>query len=272
VRFVRLPVVVNEVGVGQGKALAMLSSATEESILKPMVKVRCPECGQHEGTFKRKSEVPEEYISCFSCGAEFRMDNTTHWEVVYRIEDEVRHDFFRNIGERLRTFTDSAKNLPATYFQSEFRHLKSLDGIESPQERGRYFDHFVALLFAQIDGVEVTVKEILPRGEIDVFVDLVEGPEWLHRQVGNVTLVENKWEKTPIRQSEISNFHDKGEDVALRTNCNSIYFVSMSGFTEGASRELTERNSPNIISLEQENIEKMVENGSTEGVLRQNLI
>jgi ribosomal protein S27E len=272
VRFIRLPVVVEEIGVDQGRALAMLSSATEEGILKAYIKVRCPECGQHEDTFESKSEVPKENVTCFSCDANFEIDDTTYWEVVYQLRDDVDHDFFQNVGERLRTFTDSSKDLPSRYFKKEFNRLKNLDGVETPQERGRYFDHFVGLLFAQIPGVRVTVKDILPRGEVDVFVDFVDGPDWLLQQVGNVTLIENKWEATPVGQSEISNFHDKGEDMALRTDCNTVYFVSMSGFTEGASRELIERRSPNIVGLQRKDIVQMVEEGSIESVLRHNVV
>lgn len=272
VRTIRLPDLIAATGMSEGRALAAVSTLCDEGFLQAKLQVRCPKCDTHEGTYITKSELPNETITCFVCGYDYSIDAESGLEVVYDIQGSVNEDFFRDLKVRLMTFVDSASNLPPSYFQQEFERLYRMEGLTDESERGRMFDYFIGLLFIQIEGVTVTVKESVPRGEVDVFVDCINAPEWLHRVVGNVVLVENKWEATPIGQSDIRNFHDKAEDICQRTMSNLGYFISMSGYTTQAKRELEERNAPNIVPFDRDDTKEMVEEGSAESKIRENVV
>lgn len=269
---IRLPDLIQDTGLDRGLALAAVSALCDQGQLQAKIQIRCPECDAHEETYSRKSAVPDETITCFVCSYSYSSGDRRSWEVVYDIQGGLDEDFFRDLRARLTSFADAARDLPPSYFQQEFKRLDQMEGIADEAERGRLFDYFIGLLFIQVGGVEAAVKEDIPRGEIDVFVDCVDAPDWLNRMLGNVALVENKWESNPIGQSEIINFHDKAEDISLRTSSHLGYFISMSGFTEDARAEIEERRSPNIIAFDREDTEDMVKEGTVESKLRENVI
>lgn len=270
VESIQLPQLRAETSLTRGESLAVLSILSDEGVLKPVVEVRCPYCDTHHGEYESKSDVPSKLKNCITCNEQIDLNSQTNWAVVYKIEGELSDDFFRSVKERLKTFVDSASSLPSNYFQREYQRLESLDGVADESERGRLFDYFIGLLFIQIDGVTATVKKNEPRGEVDVMIDCIDAPDWLRQLVGNVALIENKWEAEAVGQSEIVNFHSKAENISLRTTSNLSYFISMSGFTEGAVNELRESTSPNIIPFDREEVIEMIECGSPETHLRDN--
>lgn len=263
--------IVRNTPLSRSAALAVLTYLCNEEVLQAKVKVRCPECDQHEGTYSRQSAVPDESVQCF-CGNEFQSSRQASWEVVYSISEEANPDFFRTISERLRIYTDFEVDLQPSYFTREYQRLRDLEGISNANQRGQLFDYLIGLLFAQIDGVSVAVKKRIPKGEIDVFVDCIEGPQWLQRIVGNAALVENKWESNPVGQSEIQNFYTKAKDISERTPSNLGYFISMSGFTEDAIKELEGCTNPNIIYYTTDEVEDMIERSNPSEILRNSII
>lgn len=269
---IRLPDLIRATGIDRGKAIAAVTALSEEGKLRAKIQIRCPECDAHEATYSRKSAVPDESITCFSCGHTYSSSERGSWEVVYSISGEVDVDFFRDLKVRLKTFVESGHDLPPSYFKQEFERLDNMEEITDESERGRLFDYFVGLLFVQVDGLEVIVKESIPKGEIDVFIECGEAPDWIYRILGNVALVENKWEAGRIGQSEVNNFHDKAEDISLRTRSNLGYFISINGFTTDAENEINNRTAPNIIAFDRGDIEEMVEKGSAKEKIRNNVI
>lgn len=111
-------------------------------------------------------------------------------------------------------------------------------------------------------------------GEIDVFVTCLHSPDWLHRAVGEATLLENKWKANPIETSEISVFHDK---VKMATaNCKVCYLVSMSGFTSkrniGAKQLIQSKEDPKMVGWTEEDILEMISDGTPEYLIRDSLM
>ncbi|MFC7238916.1 hypothetical protein ACFQS4_11885 [Saliphagus sp. GCM10025317] len=153
------------------------------------------------------------------------------------------------------------------YFETKFSELESLDNSAT---RGRYFDYFVGLLFNQLPGVDVVIGREVATGEVDVFVTCLDAPEWLHRLVGDATLLENKWRGDATGTNDISVFHDK---VGMATvSCKVCYFISMGGFTSsrniGAEQLIQSKRDPKMVGLTREDVEQMVEEGSPESLLR----
>ncbi|WP_424016286.1 hypothetical protein ACOZ4N_01275 (plasmid) [Halorientalis pallida] len=169
------------------------------------------------------------------------------------------------------TFVDSAKNLRPDYFQEKFSELESIDDSAT---RGRYFDYFVGLLFNQLPDVDVVIGREVSTGEIDVFVACLDAPDWVHRLVGDATLLENKWRESPTGTDDISVFHDK---VSMATaSCKVCYFVSMGGFTSernmGAEQLIQSKSDPKMVGWVREDVEEMVRDGSPEGLLRSHVM
>lgn len=265
--YVRLPIVARESDVDEQTALDVLTYLCDEGIIQAKLKVRCPECNsQHGGVFDRQSDVPDKTEHCM-CGAQFEMDNKRNWEVVYEIPDED-FDFFLDVHDRLRRFQESARNLTPTYFQNEFEELTELG---DPHARGRYFDHFVGLLFCQLDGVSVQVKDNRSEGEVDVVVSCYDS-EWLYRIIGNATVIENKWQADGATQGDANQFKAKAEEVAGRTLCRTTYFVSVEGFTSDAEESLSRTQDPVIVMFDREDIQQMIEDGSPESAIKTNVL
>ena len=111
-------------------------------------------------------------------------------------------------------------------------------------------------------------------GEIDVFVACLDAPSWLHRLVGDATLLENKWRESPTGTDDISVFHDK---VSMATaSCKVCYFVSMGGFTSerriGAEQLVQSKTDPKMVGWDREDVEKIVSDGSPEELLRSHMM
>jgi hypothetical protein len=162
-------------------------------------------------------------------------------------------------------------NLSPEYFQKKFSELESIDDSAT---RGRYFDYFIGLLFNQLPDVDVVIGREVATGEIDVFVACLDAPSWLHRLVGDATLLENKWRESPTGTDEISVFHDK---VSVATaSCKVCYFVSMSGFTSernmGAEQLIQSKTDPKMVGWDRGDVKEMIREGSPEELLRSDIM
>lgn len=178
---------------------------------------------------------------------------------------------FSDLRLEFETFIESSSDLSPEYFATKFSELEELN---DKAERGRYFDYFVGLLFNQLPGVQVWIGREVSTGEVDVFVTCLDAPNWLHRLVGEATLVENKWRENPTGTDDISVFHDK---VSMATaSCKVCYFISMAGFTSsrniGAEQLIQSKTDPKMVGLDRENVEQMIEEGSPESLLRENVL
>lgn len=199
------------------------------------------------------------------------MSSKRCWEVIYEVTSDPG-DFFRDSGIGISWFLDECYDLSPEYFKKELKHLREMD---NPHRRGREFDTFVGLLFQQLDGVEVRIKQAGNSGEVDVHLVCLNAPEWIVRTVGSHTLIENKWEKDPIQKSAISVFHAKAEEIV---SCNLVYFASMSGFSRGRGKTLgalsilRSKKDPRIIDLWEDDINEMVGAGTPESLLRERLL
>ncbi|WP_380679923.1 hypothetical protein [Salinigranum sp. GCM10025319] len=136
------------------------------------------------------------------------------------------------------------------------------------QERGRIFDYFIALLFAQIEDVECVAKRDMQRGEVDVLADFTDASQRLHRLTGNFVPIENKWENSATKQREIHIHHRKAEWISLQSSCLVSCFVSMAGFTSDAEQEITHCQNPKMIALVHEDIDYLVNAQSVGDALR----
>ena len=244
-------------------AQAVFSELCNDGVLQAKVEVRCPNCDTHHGTYERQSAVPNEQQHCFACDNHFAMNNTSYWEVIYVIVDGSA-DFFPADDWHLQRYLESEKDLSSEFFQDELARLRKMD--DQPQKRGRQFDYFVGLLFHQLEGTTVDVKVSTKTGEIDVYVSCRNAPEWLLRLVGHGTVLENKWQQSPVEKSEIGNFHSKAQDLAFP--CYIAYFISMSGFSTrngaqiGAAATLRSCENPRLVDLVEEDVMEMVNDGS----------
>lgn len=249
----------------------VFSELTGSGVLQAKIQIRCPQCNSQHGIYRRKSEVPAGEERCFNCENEFLYQNSRSWEVIYAIAEDPG-DFFQNRKEIVKHFVEGAKNLSPSFFRDEFERLEALD---NPQERGRQLDGFVGLLFQQIPNVNVRLKGSTETGEVDVYMECLEAEKWIQGIVGSHTMIENKWEKTPVETSEISTFRQKTLDVHA---CEAAYFLSMSGYTRGektqtgALHTLRSYTDPKMIDLWEENLMEMIEEGSPEKTLRHRMI
>lgn len=252
-----------ETDVDIATAQTVFSELTKEGALQAKIEVRCPYCDTHHGTYDRQSAVPTGEQHCFVCDNEFKTSRQSHWEVIYEIADPSA-DFFPGGDWHLQRYLESESDLPSSFFRDELDRLRSMD--EQPQERGRQFDYFIGLLFHQLDGTIVSVKDETKTGEVDVYVSCRTAPDWLVRLVGHGTVLENKWQQNPVQKAEVDNFHSKAQDVA--PPCYIAYFVSMSGFSTGDSAQTgalaTLRNceDPRIVDLTESDVVDMVNEGN----------
>ena len=263
-KYIRPTVAARDAEIPERHALAILSHLTNDGALEAKLKVRCPSCGaSHGGIYDTRSAVPEKTQECM-CGESFDQSNESNWFVVYEIVGETS-DFFLNVGERLRLFSESALNLSPSSFREQFIELRDM---ESKKIRGQKFDYFVALLFAQLDG-----STVLPRytggssGEIDVYINFAKSEDWLVRSLGVASLVENKWSSSKTSQSDVNAFESKVSEASKRQNTKIAFLLSMSGFTSDALESLDKDNTPRIVPLRQSDLEDMIDSGTAKPVI-----
>ena len=191
--------------------------------------------------------------------------------MIYEIAEDAG-DFFRSTSRRLSYYADDARELPASFFQSELEWFKNRN---DPQQRGRDFDILMGLLFQQLDGVKVRLKGSTDTGEVDVYLDCLEAPNRICRLMGSHTIVENKWQKNSVQTKEISGFREKTTDIGA---CKAAYFISMSGFSRGTGKDigalaqLRQYENPRMIDLWQDDVEDMIRRGNPEETLRSRMM
>ncbi|ELY92375.1 hypothetical protein C483_07968 [Natrialba hulunbeirensis JCM 10989] len=208
---------------------------------------------------------------CFNCQNEFQLNRERNWEVIYKVTDE-EDDFFPRDFTNLLKYSEEGKKESTKFFQHELEKLRNMD---NPQRRGKIFDHFVGLLFHQIDGLEVRIQPEGDSGETDVHIVCINGPSWFSTTCGTHTMIENKWEKHPIQKGPVHKFYGK---ISSNHSCERAYFLSMSGFSNGnrsnigAHTVLKKFQDPEIVDLWEEDLQKMVDDGNPSRVLRQKLV
>jgi hypothetical protein len=263
--FVRHNIAAREADIPKKHVLSVFSVLCDEGILEAKIKITCPNCASsHGGVYSRQSDVPEQTKSCF-CGEEFRMGERSNWEVVYELPDgEV--DFFRSFDESLKIFSEEAYSVSTEYIERKYEQLKSMD---NPSYRGQLFDHFVGILFLQIEGVHAISRyPHADSGEIDVYINLASAPDYLSRTIGCASLVENKWENKPAKLGYYNKFQPKVEEVDKRHGTNIAFFISMNGFKSTVEEKLNQSENPRTIGLTREDIEIMIDEGTAEPILR----
>lgn len=264
-KYVRHDIAAREVDIPERHVLSAFSLLCDEDILQAKLKVRCPGCSaSHGGVFERQSDVPEEQKRCF-CGEDFQMHNRSNWEVVYELpQSDI--DFFLKFDDSLKTFSDEAYDVSREYISNKFNRLVEMD---RPAYRGQLFDHFIAILFLQIDGVHAIPRyPHSEKGEIDVLMNLSNAPDWMFRSLGLASLVENKWEKTAAAQPDYNAFESKVTEIDSKHEVRKALFISMSGFKSSLDNNLGSGPSPIIIGLSKEHVEEMVSDGTAENVVR----
>jgi hypothetical protein len=178
-------------------------------------------------------------------------------------------DFFPADNWHLQRYVESERHCSSSFFTDELERFRNM---ENPQKRGREFDRLMGLLFQQLPGVEIRLKQHGESGEVDVHMSCLEAPDWLYRLTGASTVIENKWEKDPIEKGEVIDFRAKSCDLP---DCNLSYFVSMSGFSTGgrtrtgAISKLRGYENPKMVDFWEEDVEEMVEHGTPKRVLRE---
>ena len=245
----------------------LFSELVNEGVLQAKIEVRCPHCDTHHGTFERQSLVPENQKHCFVCGNKFKMEDQLHWEVIYEIVDPSA-DFFPGDDWHLKRYLESEKNLTSSFFQSEFERLRNMN--DRPQERGRQFDYFMGLLFHQLEGTKVSVKDSTRTGEVDVYVSARRSPDWLTGLIGQGTILENKWQQNSVQVGEVDNFHTKAQDLAFP--CYIAYFVSINGFSKGGTGALAKVQAcddPRLVDFTEDDVIEMVDHGTPKTKLQE---
>jgi len=264
--YVRHDLAAREADIPKRHALTAFSLLCDEEVLKAKVKVRCPNCASsHGGVFSRQSDVPEETRRCM-CGEEFEMVFEGNWEVVYELPgDDI--DFFLKPDESLKIFSEEAYDVSQKYVRDKFASLESMD---DKSYRGQLFDHFIGILFLQIDGIHaITRYPHSKRGEIDVLIDLSSAPDDLFRMIGHASLVENKWQKYKSEISDYNAFESKVAEINRRHEVKVVFFISMAGYKSSFDGVLDDDTTPRIIGWTREHVERMVEAGTAEPVLRE---
>ena len=122
------------------------------------------------------------------------------------------------------------------------RRLRRLDGY-TPQDRGRRLNHFIAELL-QCWGIDA-VASIRGSGEVDVGFELA----------GKHFIVEAKWEREPIGTGPIAKLQKR---LRQRLSGTIGLFISMSGFSDEALRDLKEGEQLGVLLLSQEHFEAML--------------
>ncbi|MBX0305237.1 hypothetical protein [Haloarcula salinisoli] len=264
-KYVRHDLAAREADIPETHVLTAFTFLCDEDILQAKLKVRCPNCASsHGGVFEKQSNVPDEVERCM-CGEEFSMGKKANWEVVYEIP-EGGVDFFLSFDESLKVFSEQAYDVSKSYLEKKYRQLEEM---ENASYRGQLFDHFIGILFIQIEGVHAISRyPHAKRGEIDVLVNLAEAPDWLFRTLGHATLVENKWQKEPAELSDFDSFESKVNEIDRMHGVKQAFFISMNGFKSSYDDVLDNDDAPRIIGFTREEVEEMVSNGSAESVLR----
>jgi hypothetical protein len=265
-RYVRHDIAAREASVPEQHALTVFSVLCDEGALQAKLKVRCPECASSHGrVFTRQSAVPNEIQRCM-CGEEFDMGDQANWEVVYEITEDD-HDFFLDLDDSLKTFSDEAFNVSQSYVEDKYERLEAM---ENASYRGQLFDHFIAILFLQIEGVHAIPRyPNAKRGEIDVLINLTAAPDYLVRSLGHATLVENKWQSERADISDYDAFESKVREINRRHEVKIAFFVSMAGYKSSFDEVLNQDESPRTVGLGREHVEQMVDAGTAEPVIQE---
>jgi predicted Zn finger-like uncharacterized protein len=264
--------VARQSGLDEATTQVILSELCSTEILKAKIQIRCPHCRTQYGIFARKSAVPNDTKHCFDCGNSFGIGNERSWEVIYEVAN-APGDFFQSRKEYMMYFVDEEKEQPPNFFINELNQFKEMDNA---RRRGREFDYLMGILFQQLPGVDVRLKETgSAPGEVDAHVVCIDQGNWVYRLLGRHTIVENKWEKDPVETSAISIFRGKTRRLS---DCNTTYIASMSGFSRGGRKQtgaLTEirgYSNPKMIDIWRDDIEQMMNDGTPEPLLRERLL
>jgi len=263
--YVRHDITAREIDIPEEHVLTAFTLLCDEEILHAKLKIRCPDCAtSHGGVFSRQSAVPDETRRCM-CGEQFEMNFKGNWEVVYELPGEDI-DFFLNFDESLKTFAEEAFDVSQRYIEEKF---ELLDSMEDKSYRGQLFDHFIGILFLQIDGVIAIPRyPKAKRGEIDVLINLASAPDALFRTIGHASLIENKWKKDEASISDYDAFESKVGEINSRQEVKVAFFISMNGYKSSFDNVLNEDTTPRVIGWTREHVERMVEAGTAEPVLR----
>ena len=131
----------------------------------------------------------------------------------------------------------------------KLRHLiKEYEGLcrlqgHTPQTRGQRLNHFIAELL-QCWGIDA-VADVRGSGEVDVGFEL-EGRRFI---------AEAKWEKTPVSTGPIAKLQKR---LRQRLDGTLGLFVSVSGYTDEAIRDLKEGEQLTVLLLSREHLEAML--------------
>lgn len=124
----------------------------------------------------------------------------------------------------------------------EYKYLHRLEGY-NPQKRGQRFNFFIAE-FLQCWGISAQAN-MRGAGEIDVGFEL-EGRHYV---------VEAKWEDHPISTGPIAKLQKR---LRQRLGGTSGVFISMSGYTQEAIRDLKDGEQLQVLLLSKEHLEAML--------------
>ena len=272
--YVKRRTAASQSGLDESTVQVILSELVESEILQAKVQIRCPYCSTQHGIYSRRSNVPNQKKTCFSCRNDFQMSERRNWEVIYEITGNPG-GFFQENNFHIKKFAESGRDLPPSFFLRELKKFREFESVDTPQQRGREFDYLMGLLFHQLPGVDIRLKQQGKSGEVDVHMIYIDADACVHRLVGSQTVIENKWEKDPIQKNEIIDFYEKASEL---TSCEMAYFVSMSGFSRGDRKEtgslakLRNYRDPQIIDLWEDDVERMLEEGSPEEMLRERMM
>lgn len=125
---------------------------------------------------------------------------------------------------------------------TEYKQLDKQQGL-APQERGRRLNHFIAELLQCWD-IKSTVN---PRGagEIDVYFE-IDGMRFI---------TEAKWEENPASTDPIAKLQKR---IRQRLEGTKGLFLSMSGFSEEAKKDLKNGEQLTVVLLSREHFEVML--------------
>lgn len=246
----------NQAGIDQKYTVTMLEALEDEGKVQSMVELSCPNCERIYSTYSTNS-LPEGCVRCDLCGNRFSSDEKRNWRLTFELRSD-HYDFFSEFSQAVRYYCTKSANLPKSGLISFYEELKS---VEDPSRRGIEFDYYVGILFHQIEGVSVVVKEQTDTGELDVIVQGHNPPAWFVDFFGLSTMVENKWEKDPVSPSYVHQFCGQSELHGDNSLCNQIVFISMSGFTDKAMKAAEGRSIP-VFTVEQTGFERVIKSGN----------
>ncbi|MEZ3144646.1 hypothetical protein [Halobaculum sp. MBLA0143] len=245
----------SEAGIDEEYTVAVLEALEDEGEVQSMVELSCPNCDCIYSTHSTQS-LPEGHVRCDLCGNQFDSAEKRNWRLTFELRSN-HYDFFSDFSETVRYYCMESASIPEPGLISLYEDLKS---VESPSKRGIELDYYVGIIFSQIEGVNVVVKEQTETGELDVIVKGYNPPGWFADFFGLSTMVENKWEKSPISPGYVHQFCGQSETYITDSICNRILFISINGFTDKAMNAAEGRSIP-VFTVEQAGFERVVKSG-----------